>query len=123
MRPERVTTESPINSGDSATQRTEGSHQRMVSLRQVQLNPAILDTLGVTSLAWLAHEAESYEPNGDDITMMHIDSVLSARPRGEYEIFRKEYLRIWPEHARARGYAQANADLRQDADSAASNAK
>ena len=30
MRPERVTTESPINSGDSADQRTEGSHQRMV---------------------------------------------------------------------------------------------
>lgn len=31
MRPERVTTESPINSGDSADQRTEGSHQRICS--------------------------------------------------------------------------------------------
>ena len=56
MRPERVTTESPINSGVSADQRAEGSHQRMVRLEQLkaELNErrlteiaAMLDDVGV----------------------------------------------------------------------------
>lgn len=86
-----------------------GSLERMVGLRDVQLNPALLDRAGVTTLAWLAHEAECFEPNGDDMTMMHIDSVLTARGSREYEIFRQEYMRLWPRHAKQRGYAkQAN---------------
>ena len=81
----------------------------VVSLRQVQENPALLHGCGPTSLAWLAHEAESYEPDGDDVTLMHIDSVLMARQPTEYRMFKDEYMRLWPEHAAYRGYGkQAN---------------
>lgn len=34
MRPERLTTGSPLHAADYADQRTEGSHQRMVSLME-----------------------------------------------------------------------------------------
>jgi hypothetical protein len=74
-----------------------------VTLREVQLNPALLDKAGVTTLARLAHEAESFGRNGDDVTMMHIDSVLTARGSKEYETFRQEYLRMLPEFHRSAG--------------------
>jgi hypothetical protein len=36
MRPERLTTESPIAESSTADQRTEGSHQRMVSHQAIK---------------------------------------------------------------------------------------
>lgn len=45
MRPERVTTESPINSGDSADQRTEGSHQRIVRVLRLNLKTCYWDAI------------------------------------------------------------------------------
>lgn len=74
-----------------------------MTLKEVQLNPALLDKAGVTTLARLAHEAESFGRNGDDMTIVHIDSVLTARGSREYEIFRQEYLRMIPEFHRSPG--------------------
>jgi hypothetical protein len=73
---------------------------KTIRLSDVQLNPHLLDSAGVTTLARLAHEAEEYEPHGDDVTQMHIDSVLTFRGPDEYELFRREYMRLLRDRAK-----------------------
>jgi hypothetical protein len=50
-------------------------------------------------LAWIVHEAENAN---DDITFI---AVMNEVERRRLErIFNDEYKRLWPEHAKARGY-------------------
>lgn len=74
---------------------------RFVSLQDVQAAPEILATAGISTLAWLTHEAEYAD---DDLTFIAIQNVLVDRPSDENRIYRDEYRRLWPEHAKARNY-------------------
>jgi len=74
---------------------------RFVRLRDVQDAPDSLLSLGVSSLAWLTHEAEH---DGDDLTFIAIQNILMDRSRTENQIYQDEYRRLWPEHAKARNY-------------------
>ena len=90
----------------SEAQRNERPHERLVSLREVQENPWRLLALGITTLAWLTHEAEHDE---DDITFIAIQNIMQDRTPIERQIYNDEYSRLWPEHAKVRGYdKQAN---------------
>lgn len=88
-------------------QRSECRVEQRVSLREVQAEPGRLLGLGLTSLAWLTHEAEHAE---DDLTFIAIQNIMQDRTPVERQIYNDEYRRLWPEHAMARGYdKQANA--------------
>ena len=75
-----------------------------IELPDIQREPERILALGLTSLAWLTHEAEHTD---DDLTFIAICNEVERREiecRGARGIWRTEYLRLWPEHARARGY-------------------
>lgn len=78
-----------------------GRFDPVVMLRDVQDSPEKLINLGVTSLAWLTHEAEHEE---DDLTVIAIQNVLTDRPTPENKMYRDEYMRLWPQHAKSRNY-------------------
>lgn len=73
-------------------------------LDQVQSDPSLLRLCSASQLAWLTHEAESFKPDIDDLTIFEIDLVVANRGPNERCHFRTEYLRLWPIHAKARGY-------------------
>ncbi len=78
-----------------------------ITLREIQEKPEKLLCLGVTSLAWLTHEAEHEE---DDVTFIAIQNVLETRDSAlEKSIYNDEYRRLWPEHAKFRGYERKQA--------------
>lgn len=77
---------------------------RLVSLFEVQAEPDRIPSLGVTTLAWLTHEAEHEE---DDLTFIAIQNAMQDRTPTERKIYADEYRRLWPEHAKARGYGRA----------------
>lgn len=54
----------------------------------------------IAELAWSAHEAEDQE---DDLAFIAIMNEIERR--GAWRAFTDEYRRLWPEHARLRGYA------------------
>ena len=70
-----------------------------LNLKFYQNKPQLLSSLSIEELSWLAHEAEYEE---DDITQMHIDSLLTSSV--ETENFLSAYRATWTKHAKFRGY-------------------
>lgn len=71
------------------------------TLKDVQDRPDLILNQGLTTLAWLTHEAEQED---DDVTFIAIQNILTEKSRTANQIFIDEYRRLWPEHAKARGH-------------------
>jgi hypothetical protein len=70
--------------------------KKMSALEVMNASDRTLSLLSLEDLAWLAHEAEHYS---DDVSIGQI-----AMATADQQEFGETYRRIWPEHAKVRGY-------------------